>query len=1526
MKKLYLLFIVFGISSEALAQHGQRAYEVLADSLYKHHNYKEATYYYKRAIKNANEPGNVMLKIARAFTEMKRVKEAEAWYEKARANKASFSIADTYYYVKELIMLKRRTDAEMVLSEFIRREPEAAYARQLLADVQNVNQYVNDSSLFQVVPLSVNTTGSEFAPSYYQNGLVFTSARPQFFAKRRYHWDNTPFLNLYYAAKTGDQNFQKPTLFEKYTNTRLHDGPVSFYASNSRMMLNRNVSRRMEAGSDIYISHLTIFDVSLDEMKKADQLTPLPFEHGAYSFAHPHISEDGNTLYFISDKPGGYGGTDIYCAVRQKEGWSKPFNLGPSINTPQNETFPFFCDNTLYFASDGHYGLGGMDLFKSKWSVNGFDAPVNLGYPINSNLDDFSLITKDHKTGYLASSRKGNDDLYAFTIYPKKIKLLARLCDGITNESLPDGTIQLLRNEEGDLTLTSGKGGKISYELPDESPYILIANREGKTGVLTGVATRDEDFEHMVHQLPVFGDSSSTTCVISLKNESGKPQNVSSAVITDLVNGQKLKFSFAQSLLTFQGVKGHPYQVAIQSESGNKAVQEVSLAANDLKVKTWNMTVKDTPELSDVSVHVLEEGGQSPIAGAAVQVSTLAAPDQEGVTDVNGDVTFRLPLGAAYLLVALKDSVAGMDYGFVEKSPDSTSNKKVIYLKRQKKSGALAMAWIKNAKGETLNDAKVTVTDKDSGEIVPLKTENGVLQFLGDPSRKYLVQVAHDGYNTITKEIALDSGEEGINKVSIVLPATGVAIQQLAVRVVSEKIPSGIAGALVTINRFSLQNLQLVSNEEGLVYFSVPEGEAYIASATKEGSAGVYMGTADTPTVIHSILIGQEGNGLQVNGKVSDNHGAIIPDSKVDVTDIRTGNKLPVEFKKGMLHFLGEPGAKYNITVTANEYSSAEKTITATSSDAILAMPALTLNKKIPVKAKVGNAKGEILKGALVRVIDETTRQPVEVTMEDGTASFLSEQGKSYQIIAESDDYNPVEDELIVPLLSEEVKPFYISMGKKTELPPSHLVKVRLVRDLDSTAVAGTEVKVMSFASDDIELTSATDGMVEFNIPKGSAYVTLGGKPGDYYGVYSGIAENNQETNGTVHILYLKKESGIPVFGFVSDAARRTLSNAKVVVTDNTTQQLIEARIENSIVIFNAQKGGSYKVEVTADGYETQTSNVSIQANASSAYLLDITISRKKLLMLPTGSSLVIVNNENPKVYITSSHSLDEIIEVNGQLFVENKNGKSLIGKGSMQELLTKPSYLIDFATDQKVNIDNVYFDYNSILLDDPDQQVLSKVKELFVQYPLLNVHVNTHADTRGSANYNLGLTNKRARVIKRHLIKQGIPGRHISTKAHGKNRPIVICETKECTELQHQRNRRAEFELSANRKARTNTVLQQQSEMMNAPDRGPKIAGYNDVLAKYGNVQMQGLVFKICIGAYRLNPNVKFPELSDLGSVTQHLKGSINFYFLQSYPTLNAAEVIRKKLNERGFQDAYITYFYKQKLITFKQFTYLAQ
>jgi len=1698
VKWLYIVSLLL-LANQSFAQHGQRAYIVLADSLYKNHNYKDAAYYYERAIKNAKEPGNIMLKLAHALTEMNSINEAEAWYEKARANHASFTTQDTYLYVKELIMLNRKIDAEIVLEEFLREEPEARYARQLLEDIQNSGKYFVDSSNYRITPLSINTPASEFAPAYYKDGLVFTSARSQGIPKKKYHWDNSPFLNLYYTSKSDGQHFQKPNLFDKYTNTRLHDGPVSFYSNYEHMILNRNVETRMELRSDVYISHLTLFDVDLNPEKKNRELLPLPFEQGPYSFAHPNISEDGNTLYFVSDKPGGYGGTDIYVSFRQNDNWSQPFNLGPLINSPENETFPFFLDNTLYFSSDGHSGLGGMDLFKSTSTANGFTPPMNLGSPINSNLDDFSLITKDHQTGYFASSRQGNDNLFEFNKHPRSIKMLARLYDGVTNASLPEVSVQLMRNTEGDLSLTSGLGGIISFELPDESPYILIAEKEGKTGVLSGLATRDQDFEHMIHQIPIYGDSTSITCVVNLKSESGKPQNVLSAVITDQATGEKTKLTATQSLMTFQGKKGHQYHVEVQNESGNTIAQDVDITPGDSKVKTWSMAFKDAPELITIAVRVLEERTQSPTHGSIVQITTLAAPDQEIVTDENGLAEFSLLPNAAYTVIGLKDSLAGMIYGFADKASDKKSIIHTIYLKGEALPPAQAIALIMNSKGEVLKNAKATVTDQVTGLKIPVKIEKGLLHFVGDLGKTYTVEVAQEGYGTAGEKVIFSENNKDIRKLSIVLPEIKTVVRPIAARVVKEEDNSSISGAAVDVVIFSLPELNLVSNEEGIVEFAVPNGEAYLAIATKNGFRGVYMGIADSaaikPLVIHRIPVSSVGTDILISGKVTDSRGAAIANSKIEVTDSKTGKKIPGEIVNGILSFHGERGGEYDVTVSAENHTISHKKIIPDSTKSFYGIPTMTLNKKIPVTAKIGDSKGKILKDTRVRVVDELTKEEVDVKLVEGNMTFLSEQGKSYSITVEHDNYKTAGDRVIVPRLADEVVAFYISLDKKAEhlikarilmladgsavpgaevkvlsfvaddinlvsdkngmvefsfpdssafiimgsksgeyfgeytgtsekveqnnsmhsvflknqegIPVmsflldetghpladakvvvtdkntgqpveakmeygivifygnkggdysveviadgyknqteqikidqsasspqlleikvtskakpqlSHLIKARILMLADGSAVPGAEVKVLSFVADDINLVSDKNGMVEFSFPDSSAFIIMGSKSGEYFGEYTGTSEK-VEQNNSMHSVFLKNQEGVPVLSFLSDETGHPLADAKVVVTDKNTGQSVEAKMEYGIVIFDGNKGSEYSIEVIADSYENQTMQIKIGESASSAQLLEITVSSKKLLVVPPGSMLIVVNNENPRLYITSQNSHEEIIEENGMLYTKNTEGKTLIGNGSLKALIKNPFRRITLTKEQLVNLENIYFDFNSSLLDQQDYQVLERVKQLFIRYPVLNLHVSAHADTRGSINYNKGLTNKRAKTIKRYLVKQGIPSRHISTHAYGKAIPAVICDTKECSELQHQRNRRAEFDLSARRRSLTQTVMNQQNII---PDKATASTSYDNFIAKYGDRSMDGVTFKICIGAYRLNPNLKFQELNDLGSVTKQLKGGINFYYLESSQTLNAAESTRKKIIERGIGDAYVTYFYKQKKISFTQLVYL--
>jgi outer membrane protein OmpA-like peptidoglycan-associated protein len=1531
VKKICIVFLILIIADQAFAQHSHRAYLTLADSLFKHHNYTEAAYYYQRAIKNANEPGNIMLKIARAYTEINSVKEAEAWYEKAKDNKAQFSAEDTYHYIKELIMLERRKDAEIVLRNFLTDYPEARYAHELLEDIQNTGKYFKDSSDYRVTSLSINTPDAEFAPVYYKGGLVFTSAQSQSISKKKYHWDNSSFLNLYHTTKGNSQVFQKPILFDNEINTRLHDGPVSFYANGERMILNRNSQTKMEGRSGVYISHLMLFDVGRNPGNKTWEFTPLPFEHSSHSFAHPDVSDDGNTLYFISDKPGGYGGTDIYVSVRSNGTWSAPSNLGPDINTPENESFPFFLGNTLYFSSDGHGGLGGLDLFKSSWSQNGFTPPVNLGYPLNSPVDDFSLITKDHRSGYFSSARNGNDDLFEFQRQVKSIKMLARLCDGVTNVSLPEGTIQLLTNTGGDLSLASGKGGNIRFELPEEAAYIMIAKKDGKTGVLSGIATPGQDFQHIVHQIQAYGDTSYVTCIGNLKNESGQPQNVFAANIIDETTGEKTIFTFAKSLMSFQGKQGHHYRIEVQTETGNTAVYTLGIDPGDHETKTWSMTIKDTLLLTTLAVKVVDERTHSSVAGARIRITTLAEPDFELTADENGYAEFSLPVTASYIVIALKDSLAGMHYGFAEKEPDKNTVVHPIYLKKETLPKAQVVALVKNSRGEILQNATVTVTNKANGEAVSSKIENGLLHFFADPDAEYAIRVEHEGYRPVTERIAIAGNTASTSKLSIVLSEIQPAIYPLSAHVYKEKDNSSFVGVDVKILRLSVSDLNLVSNDKGIVEFTVPEGEGYIAVASKDGFTGAYMGIAESAgssPVIPVPVNNNDINALTIFGKVTNQNGVAIPNTFIEITDNKTGEKILGKIENGVLSFPAKRDGTYSIRASADNYTTVEKTISPDPSGTIVTIPTITLSKRIPVTTMIGNSKGEILKDATVRVTDETTGEQVQAEFKEGVLTFLSEQGKTYDITVEHHDYQSVAEELIVPRLTETVKPFFIALPERGNQSLSLAIAARVFMQSDSASVPGAEVKVISLAADDIDLVSDKDGIVRFIVPEGLAYIAVARK-NEYSGVYAGISEKGNDGTLVFQSIVLKNNDGqVPVLGFVMDENGQPPSTIQAVVTDNNTGQPVNVTITHGIVSFDGKKEGDYTIEISDENYETYTESIEINPQTFNIQLLEITLIRKKLMVLPPGASLIIVSNENPRLYITSPDSHDEIIEEKGVLYLQHGEVKKMIGKGSLQALMERPAQLIALTEDQTVKLENIYFDFNSALLDEEDRQVLKKVNEVIVRYPLLKLLVNAHADARGSASYNLGLTRKRARAIRHHLVKNGLRQRHISIRAYGKSVPAVICTTDECSEQQHQRNRRAEFELTSLPKAKLEPlpVIKPQAAGSN-PLAGERVkASYADLLAKYGDRQAQELTFKVCVGAYRFNPDMTFPNLAVLGNVTKQVRGGIHYYYLQDFQTLNAAENIRQQAIQKGITDAYVTIFYKGNKISFAQFVSLTK
>ena len=324
----------------------------------------------------------------------------------------------------------------------------------------------------------VNTEALEFSPVFYGNGIVFVSSRRKQGPIDRQIGET--FFELFYAELDPNGLPLKPESFSLEINSQLHEGPVSFNREGDIMYFSRNnlmqgvqkADSKGKVGMKIYQATRGQFDW--------EKVRELSFNSDEYSCMHPSLSPDGNKLYFASNRPGGQGNLDIWVAFNQNGQWSEPVNMGPQVNTGGNDAFPFIHESgNLFFASDGHQGYGGLDLFMIDVGKPEWGQAINLGPPFNTKEDDLGIILNpDGDIGYFSSNRPGGygkDDLYMFEApegiqgvqFPKLANVVIAVYDESSGRPLSGASIWIYEK-----TSTGGvKGGEL-YDLellPSES-------------------------------------------------------------------------------------------------------------------------------------------------------------------------------------------------------------------------------------------------------------------------------------------------------------------------------------------------------------------------------------------------------------------------------------------------------------------------------------------------------------------------------------------------------------------------------------------------------------------------------------------------------------------------------------------------------------------------------------------------------------------------------------------------------------------------------------------------------------------------------------------------------------------------------------------------------------------------------------------------------------------------------------------------------------------------------------------------
>jgi outer membrane protein OmpA-like peptidoglycan-associated protein len=311
---------------------------------------------------------------------------------------------------------------------------------------------------------------------------VVSNGNQKSFVKSIFPWNNQQWLDLYDVYLLNDSTTGAPKKLTRNINSKYHEGPVSIAKDNSLMAFTRNsfYKGKVKRSSD-HINKLKIFFVQ-KEKNEWKNIVPFPFNSDEYSCGHPSFSEDGNTLYFSSDMPGGFGASDIYKSNFENNAWTKPENLGPIVNSEGNELFPFIQnDSLLIFASNGWGGMGGLDIFRSELKGVNFSKIENLGAPINSISDDFGMIVKNNgKSGYFSSNReggKGEDDVYRFTYTAAPTPLIVLDQDEVKPIGL--AKVSVFQNNVLIGTQTADDEGKTKFTLKPCLTYNVETNADG---------------------------------------------------------------------------------------------------------------------------------------------------------------------------------------------------------------------------------------------------------------------------------------------------------------------------------------------------------------------------------------------------------------------------------------------------------------------------------------------------------------------------------------------------------------------------------------------------------------------------------------------------------------------------------------------------------------------------------------------------------------------------------------------------------------------------------------------------------------------------------------------------------------------------------------------------------------------------------------------------------------------------------------------------------------------------------------
>lgn len=457
------------------------------DLHYKEMSFKKAARDYEKALQYKDLP-QTHAKAALAYERMNDNKNAETHYEQAL--RSPDAKPETKYHYALTLFANGKEEGLLWMNKYSSENPDDEMAKEWINKKTKTGEYTGyDHSKMKVELVAIEGYTAAFAAAPGNDGLFFVGEKELTATEKVNPWNGASFLDVYELKRENDSTWSKPKTIKGNLNSELHEGPLTVTPNGQTMYVTRSTlgKNRHQKLDKSEIDQLKILRFNLVEGGKWEKAEDMPFNKPNSSSMHPAICADEKTLFFVSDRIGGYGGTDLYVVRNDGGKWSEPENLGSDVNTPGNELFPYaYNKDTLFFSSNGHGGMGGLDIFVSTFNGQIWSHPLNMKEPMNTNSDDFSYFAMaDGKSGYISSTRGGKDEIYSWKRLAPELLVVGQVID-IDKDPVMGAMVILYKDKIAVDSVTSDAKGHFEMPLVRDHNYTLRGHVENqKTDVVS---------------------------------------------------------------------------------------------------------------------------------------------------------------------------------------------------------------------------------------------------------------------------------------------------------------------------------------------------------------------------------------------------------------------------------------------------------------------------------------------------------------------------------------------------------------------------------------------------------------------------------------------------------------------------------------------------------------------------------------------------------------------------------------------------------------------------------------------------------------------------------------------------------------------------------------------------------------------------------------------------------------------------------------------------------------------------------